>query len=812
MISKINWRSKLPFIVAVVLYALLSYGYFAPQIGGDVLYQHDVKQYEGMTQDILESRQESGIDPQWTGSMFGGMPAYLINVAYPAQLIKITFNRLCSAFGTPAAFILFAMLAMWLMLVMMGVNGWVAIVGGLMYGLSTYFFLIIEAGHITKMWALAYAPLMFGAVHMTLRGNMWWGAALSALFASAEIGANHPQITYYFGMAIAAFYLSELYFALKESRIAEFARRTSLLLVAAILAVASNLSPLWYTFEHTPDTMRGGSELVAEGSTSAGLDMEYATAWSYGPTESLNMLVPNFVGGSSFETFAADGAVAKALTPYNLSHIARQLPLYWGPQSFTGGPTYIGAVIIMLALFALLLMKGREKWWIIAISAIMILLAWGRHFMWFSELMFNILPGYNKFRTVSMTLVVVEWTLPLLATMGLAKLWDNSIERGEILKKLKIAVGAISALLLLFIVAGGALLGFGRQEGFELLVNNGFPEDIASLVAGAMAEERFEVMRLDSLRSLLLVIGSGAIIWALATNRLKRGATLSLLGLLVIIDLVPVNRRFLNSDDFISKREAQIYPTAIDKEIMQDKELGYRVLNLTVSPFNDATTSYFHRSVGGYHGAKLSRYQDLIDNYLSSSLSYEVLDMLNTRYIISTDEQGKPILMVNDQASGAAWFVKEVLTVETPRDEIDALGRVNLKEVAVVDSIFGVDAQKNSREEVDNASIELIEYQPNYLRYTYSSPCDQVAIFSEIYYNKGWKAYIDGVEAPYFRANYVLRAMELPAGEHTVEWRFRAPHWSLIEGITLASTLLIILSIVILLIKSIYERGQKIKA
>ncbi len=805
MISKISWRSMLPHIVAVVLFALLSYGYFTPQLGGDVLYQHDVQQYEGMTRDILESREATGVDPQWTGSMFGGMPAYLINVAYPAQIIKAAFSRVVNVAGTPAAFIFFAMLSMYLMLVMMGFNCWVSIAGALMYGLSTYFFLIIEAGHITKMWALVYAPLMFGGVHLALRGSMLWGASLAALFASAEIGANHPQITYYFGLAIAAFWLSELYFAFKESRLADFSKRTGLLVVAALLAVASNLSPLWYTMEHTPDTMRGGSELVEQ--SGGGLDLDYATAWSYGTVESLNMLVPSFVGGSSFDTFSSSGAVAESLAPYNMSQLARNIPLYWGPQGFTGGPTYIGAVIIFLALLALLLARGRDKWWVVAISIFMLLLAWGRHFMWFSELIFNILPGYNKFRTVSMTLVVVEWTMPLLAVVALSKLWSGDYDRSQILKKLAIAASGLSALLLLFIVAGGMLFSFGGDDGFKMLVENGFPEQIAREVASAMKVERFEVMRLDAMRSLFLVVAAAAAVWLQLKGRVSRLAMVGLVALLVVLDLVPVNRRYLNSEDFVAAREAKIYPTAIDKEIMEDKDLGYRVLNLTVSPFNDATTSYFHRSVGGYHGAKLSRYQDIIDHYFSSSINPEILDMLNVRYIISADESGAPALMVNDEAMGVAWFVDDIFVVESAKQEIGAIGELDLRDTAVVDAQFDV-----AVDSFGEGQIELVEYEPNYLKYKYSLENSGVAVFSEIYYPKGWSAYIDGEEAPYFRANYILRAMELPEGEHTVEWRFRAPRWALIEGVTLVASLIIILSIISLLIAFVYERRQKIKA
>lgn len=406
-----------------------------------------------------------------------------------------------------------------------------------------------------------------------------------------------------------------------------------------------------------------------------------------------------------------------------------------------------------------------------------------------------------------MTLVVVEWSLPLLAVIGVAKLWGDQADKEFILKKLKYAAGGLGALLLLFIVAGGVFLSFGYDDGFRMLVGAGFPEDLASLVAGAMAEERFQILRIDALRSLFFVVASASVVWLLLKGRIGRLVMVGALMLLTLLDLVPVNRRYLNDDDFVEKREAKIYATDIDREILLDTELGYRVLNLSVSPFNDATTSYFHRSVGGYHGAKLSRYQDVIDRYFTSDIDYEVLDMLNTRYIISVDENGERVLMVNDEALGVAWFVESIQGVGSPREEIEALDLYDLSSVAIVDSQFGI-----SGSGLGKGEICLVEYEPNYLKYQYSSVAPAVAVFSEIYYPKGWTAYIDGVEADYFRANYLLRAMELPAGEHTVEWRFRAPRWSLIEGITLTSSLVILLLVILLLIRTINERRQKIKA
>lgn len=805
MISVKDSQILKPFAVAILLYAIIAIGYFAPQFSGEVLSQHDVKQYNGMTQDILENREATGEDPQWSGSMFGGMPAYLINVAYPAQLIKTTIGRVVNVVDTPAAFIFFAMLSMWLMLVMMGFNGWVSLIGGLMYGLSTYFFLIIGAGHITKMWALVYAPLMFGGVYVGLRGNMWLGASLAALFASLQIGANHPQITYYFGMAIAAFWLSELWAAYKDKLLKKFAQRTALLLVAAVLAVGSNFAPLWYTAEHTPDTIRGGSELATE--RAEGLDMNYATAWSYGRAESFNMLIPNFVGGTSMDTFSADGDVAEALRPYKMEQVAQQLPTYWADQPFTGGPTYLGAVVIFFALLGFLMIGDRERWWIVGITAVMIMLSWGRHFMWFTELMFNILPGYDKFRTVSMTLVVVEWTVPLLATFGLAKLWSGEVSGDELKRKLYIAIGVFSGLIFVLVALRGLLFDFGYDSGFEMLVGAGMPDDLAQKIASAMVEEREWIMRADAFRSLCFGMGGALAVCGILYKKISPRVMLAIVGVLTLADLAMVNMRYLNYDSFKPARSENIIATAADKAIMADKELGFRVLNLTVSPFNDATTSYFHRSVGGYHGAKLSRYQDIIDNYFSGSINPEILDMLNTRYLIQRGDNGEVQPVRRDSINGAAWFVEMVHPVNSAREEIDLLGQIDTRAVALVDKRFGEKAQPKG-----GGTIELVEYRPNYQRYDYTSEEGGVALFSEIYYDKGWTAYVDGEEAPYFRSNYILRAMELPAGSHTVEWRFRAPRWGLIEGVTMVCSLIIILSIILLAIKYFYERGQKIKA
>jgi len=803
---------------ALAVFLLVSVLYFAPQFRGEVLPQHDVLQYEGMSRDIYQTREATGEDPQWTGGMFSGMPAYLINVAYPAQLVKNTVGRITRLIDTPAGFLFFAMVSMWLMLLVCGVDPWVGIVPALAYGLSTYFLLIIGAGHVTKMWALVYAPLMMGGAWMTLRGNLWAGAAVTALAASLEIGANHPQITYYFLLAMAAFWISEGIVALRERHLKEFLRRTAVLAAAGLLAVGSNFAPLWYTARHAKETIRGGSELAAAAETQnpessdRGLDLDYATAWSYGRSETLNLLVPDFMGRDSGMTFPSDGQVAATANEYGLRGVERQLPAYWGTQPYTAGPTYLGAAALFLAVLGALLVRGRNRWWIVAVCAVMLLLAWGRNFMAFTELAFKLLPGYDKFRTVSMTLVVVQWAVPLLGAMALMRLWRGDVPRKRLLRALAWAGGVTGGLCLLLAVAGGSLFDFGRGEstvlmtdqfhqlfqsnGMQEYIDRGMDVEMGEAIGAAMAADRAAMMQADAWRSLLMIALAAGGVALFAFGRIRRGGLVALLGGVVLLDLVPVDLRFLSSEDFVSPRRRQITATAADKAILADRTPGFRVLNLTVSPFNDATTSYFHRSVGGYHGAKLARYQDLIDRYLSQ-LDEGVLDMLNTRYLILPGEQGQPVAQLRTTANGAAWFVDHLVTAEDARQEIDLLGKTDLKTTAVIAARDLPLAQLPAAAAADTLpgrSIVLVEYHANRLRYEYSTPAEAVAVFSEIYYDKGWTATIDGEEAPAFRADYVLRAMRLPAGTHVVEWRFRAPGWRAAEAVTGICSVVILVS------------------
>ena len=816
--SKENLSKTFPLAAAIVIFFVAAALYFIPQFRGEVLPQHDVIQYEGMTRDINDMRDRTGEDPQWTGGMFGGMPAYLINVEYPAQLVKNYVGKVVRWLDTPAAFLFFAMTAFWIMLLIGGVNPWVGIIPALAYGFSTYFLLIIAAGHVTKMWALVYAPLMMGGAWMTLRKDVRIGAAVTALATALEIGANHPQITYYFLVAMAALWISEAVFAFREKRTGDFVRRTAALAAAGILALGANFAPLWYTAQHSPETIRGGSELAETVETDTrGLDLDYATAWSYGKTETFNLLIPDFMGRDSATTLPDDGQTAAELTDIgrqlgapSLGSWARQLPAYWGTQPYTGGPTYLGAAALFLALLGAFWSQGRNKWWIIAVSLLMILLAWGRNFMGFTELAFKCLPGYNKFRTVSMTLVVVQWAVPLLGAFALMQLWKGGMPRERIRKGIAWAAGITGGLCLLFALAGGSLFDFGRAasadqmsdtfrqvfaaNGLQSYIDRGMDAEWGDAVAQAIAADRAGMMQADAWRSLGMILLAAGCVALWAARKIGRGTAVALLAAVMLLDLVPVDRRFLSDENFVSPRRTQVTPSAADRAIMQDTEPGYRVLNLTVSPFNDATTSYFHRSVGGYHGAKLARYQDLIDRYLND-LNPAVLDMLNTRYLIVPGEDGQPRAQRRTSAFGTAWFVDSLAGAASAQEEIDLLEKANLRTTAVVDDRLAekIEPQAPTPETLASARIGLTEYRPNYLRYEYSAPEKAVAVFSEIYYDKGWTAYVDGKESPYFRADYVLRAMELPAGKHVVEWRFRAPGWNTVEAVTGICSALILL-------------------
>lgn len=840
----------LPWGVGVAIFVVVSLLFYAPQFDGKSLGQGDIAQYAGMSHDIVMHREATGEDPQWTGNMFSGMPAYLIDVEYPTQDVKQTVGSIVKVVDNPMNMTLFAMVLMMVAVVLMGVNPWIGIIAGLAYGLSTYFFLIIDAGHITKMWALVYAPPLVASVGYALRKNAWTGAALAALFGSLELGANHPQITYYFLIVCLFMYISELWYAVKEKALKQFGRTTALLAVAALLAVGSNFSPLWYTLKHQKYTTRGQKEAVSE-EDARQQKIDYNTAWSYGKLESFNMLVPNYMGAWSGdyneEAVAllqsrgvqeamldkALGEVAKiyseqypgitsrdienairsgdeqmlelvyAVADQHTSQAARYASNYWGDQPFTAGPTYLGAAAILLALVGLMLASARERWWVVAAMIVMLIMAWGSHSMFLYELMYDLLPGYKNFRTVSMALVVVQWAVPLMAVVAICKLWTSELGFKQLAKYVGIAFGVVVAMMIMMAV----LADYGLADITERLGNEWWVEQLREAAESA----RRDNMVADMLRSLLYValaaVGVVAFAWVKTNDKVKNKSyvmcgVVAIVGLVVVADLVGVGKRYLGEDKWQRSNPTVLKPSKANLKIAEDKDLGYRVFD--VDHYGSAVASYFHRSVDGYHGAKLGRYQDVIERYISQH-SAPVLAMLNTRYIITNNE----VVSLNDalgcEPMGAAWFVEGVAEEQTPKKELEALERVDLRAKAVVSKGAGeFEATYDA-----TGSIALTEYAPNYLKYEYEAPAKALAVFSEIYFPDGWTAYVDGERAEYFAADYILRAMELPEGKHTVEWKFRAPGWAATTAITAVCSWAILVGVLLVVALPVVRKYKK---
>jgi len=772
-------KKILPHLIALVVFAAVSALFFKPQYSGMVLNQTDILQATGMSADINEHIAKYGEHPQWSGRDFGGMPAYLINMNYDGRYIK-ELSSACYFLGQPAAFLWVAMASFYFMLCLMGVSPWVAMIGGIGYGLSAYFPQIIVAGHITKMMAIAWVPALVGSVWYAYRRNRWLGAALAGIFAAIEISTSHPQITYYFLFVILAIFVNEFVLAYKSGKLRDFTITSCVLLAAAVLAVGANSVQLYYVMDHTPETTRGVSELkeVKEKHPDGGLEQDYAMQWSYGKAETFNLFIPNFMGQGSSSGFSSDGPVVSALKKYDVPAVkfAQQLPSYWGEQPFTMGPVYVGAILVFLAFFALFLLSPSEWIWIAVPSFFAMLLAWGHNFEWFNTIMFKYLPLYNKFRTPSMALVVVEWAVPALACLGIMKVVLGTVSKEKIKSALTWSLsilGTVAVISAFILPSQFDFIGLADAYG-------GLPDDILQ----AMRSERASMLRSDSLRSLFLIVLGAGFVLLLFTKKVKAEYIFVAMAITVMADLWMVDGRMVGWDNFVREaRQDNMQPTEADKLILSDTT-NYRVANMTVNPFSDATTSFYHRSIGGYHAAKLRRYQDLIDRYLSKS-DIGIYNMLNTKYFIT--EQG---VSLNDGAAGNAWFASEVKWVDGADEELDALAGFS-PEKAVIDSRFKGMAVSPSED--STASISLVDYRVNRLTYKSHSKNEGMAVFSEIYYPKGWTVTIDGNPSEYFRANYVLRAMNVPSGDHTIVWSFRAPHFSFMVFLTAASSIILLI-------------------
>ncbi|MFH0895328.1 MAG: YfhO family protein [Bacteroidota bacterium] len=829
--KNIDFKKIYPHLIVIALFIAICMAYFSPVLNGKKVKQDDIVRHQGMSKEIADYRDKNGSEPLWTNSMFGGMPAYQISVAYPNNWAQYIEKMMSLWLPHPLNILFLYLIGFYILLMVLKFDPWTGAVGAIAFAFSSYLFIIIEAGHNSKALAIAFMPMILAGIILAFRGKYLWGALLTALFMALELRANHPQITYYMMLMVLIYGVGELIHAIQKKLFPNFIKAILFLIPGVILALMINITGLWSTMEYSKYTIRGPTELKSEqANRTSGLDKDYATDWSYGISESMTLLVPNFKGGASV-SLGENKSAMKEVDAQFRENIAQQ-GQYYGDQPFTSGPVYAGAIIMFLFILGILIVDGYFKWVLIAATLLSLLLAWGKNFMPLTDFFLDYVPGYNKFRAVSMTMVIAEFTIPILAMLALLK----TLKEPEFLKKNKralyIAFGLSGGLALLMWLIPSLFTSFlSVQEIAEFdkyrKVQGQDPAMIDKFVS-SMESARMYIFKMDAIRSFLFVLLGGALIWFYAFKKMNKNIVIAGIGLLVLIDLWAVDKRYLNNDDFMNAaRLSAIHnPTPADQTILNDKE-DYRVLNLAVSTFNDASTSYYHKSIGGYHGAKLRRYQELIELRLGPEIdrfiktlnnkptdssinavlqSMKVVNMLNTRYIIYNNE-APPV--VNRHAKGNAWFVNEYRIVENADQEIKALENFGPVKVAIIDKRFAdqVANYKNTRDSL--GTIKLTSYQPNKLVYESNTSKEQLAVFSEIYYDKGWNAFIDEKPAPYFRADYVLRAMIVPSGKHKIEFRFEPEVYYTGEKIAMAGSIILVLS---LLGAAFYEIRKRMRA
>lgn len=818
-------KSLYPHIIAIAIFIAVTLLYLYPVLQGKQIQAHDTSTSIAMQKEINDYKDKTDGPILWTNIMFSGMPTYLIGGTGITSLITYVDQLTKNIFPYPLTPVFLYMLGFYILMIIMKVNPWLSIAGSLAFAFSTYFLIILEAGHYTKAFAIAYmAPTLAGVI-LIYRKKLILGGILTAFFTALEIYSNHVQITYYLGIIIMLYVLAELIKTLKNKEILkDFSIATSVLLIAGLIGILVNSNKLWMTYEYTKYSTRGKSELTMnKDNQTSGLDRDYATSWSYGIPETMTLLVPGMYGGASGASLGENSATYEVLKKNNVPNAKNYLsglPLYWGPQPFTSGPVYVGAMIFFLFFLGLLVSKGHTRWWILASVILAVLLAWGKHLMWFTNFFFDFIPMYNKFRAVSMILVIAELLMPLLAILTLQQIIDKKIDRKELLNKAKILFYIIGGILAVMALFGGSLFSFSGAGDMQY----GLPDWFLD----ALKQDRQKMLQMDAFRSLVFVGLTFGIIWLLVKEKIKLNYIYLLLSLLIIADLWFVNKRYLNNDDFVSKKKVEVpyTPTPADNFILQDKELYYRVFNLNEDLDKSSRTSYFHKNIGGYHGAKMERYQELINLHLQKERmelgkelseianqaelldilsNMDVLNMLNVKYIIY-DDKSNPI--VNPLALGNAWFVEDFKVVNNADEEITELGNIDTKKQALVDQRFSTMIGGFTPSFDSTGMIRLTSYDPNKLTYTYSANSDQFTIFSDIYYDKGWKAYIDGKLTPHFRANYVLRGMILPAGDHDLEFRFEPESYYTSKAISMASSSALLLVILAAIVLNYFKRSK----
>ncbi|MDY0077352.1 MAG: hypothetical protein RBR87_08760 [Bacteroidales bacterium] len=831
--NKLKFNYLLAVVTAILSFIVISFAYFNPLLEGKRLEQHDITMFKGMSKEIMDFRERTGKEALWTNSMFGGMPAWQISVVYSNNLIRYVKKVIQLWMPYPANAVFVYMLGFFVLLLVLGINPWLSMAGAIAFAFSSYFFIILGAGHTSKAYAIGYmAPVLAGII-LAYKGKYIWGALLAAVALALEIEAGHLQITYYLLLIIIILAIVQLADAIRFKTLPHFFKASAFLLVGAVLAVLTHSTNLYATYDYGKDTMRGTPVLSKDvADQTQGLDRSYITHWSYGIGETWSLLIPNAKGGG---TAALANHPALGQADRGLRQALSQQNAYWGDQPGTSGPVYAGAIVVFLFVLGLFFVSGKYKWILLAATVLSILLSWGKNFMPFTDFFLDFIPGYDKFRAVSMTLVIAELTIPILGFMALFSIFKNP----ELLKKNRkyyfIAYGLTGGLTLIFYLMPTLFFNFFSQ--FELEQFNRIRETNASDAAqidAFMAQlelVRVHIFKADAMRSFIFITLAAAVLYIYGQGKLKQHWLVVAFTMLILIDMVPVAQRYLNNNNFVSKRKVEkpFQLTKADQEILKDSDPNYRVLDITKNIFNDASTSYFHHSIGGYHGAKLQRYQDVIDHYLQAEIqavlkSFEnnptldaidqnlakqnMLNMLNTKYIIYSPNL-TPI--TNYRALGDAWTVSDITWIDTPKEEIDALENIEPAKTAVVSREFQDLLQSFSGGDA-RAAIQLNEYEPNKLVYDFKSNADELVVFSEIWTPKGWNLYLNGEKHPLFRANYLLRAALIPAGDHKLEMRYEPAVWAVGETISLISSLFLILLALALIVQAVLRQKESLEA
>lgn len=815
-----------PHLGIILIMIFMALIYMSPVIQKKDIYQNDITQAKGMSRELVEFEETTGEESQWTNSAFGGMPSYQIKTGKSNNIFYYLL-RVSKLFlpGNTAAPLFLYLLGFYILLISLKFNKWLALAGAVAFAFSSYNIILIAAGHLNKTYAIAYMAPVIAGVILTFRKHYLAGGILTAVAFGLEITANHFQITYYLGMIILIYIIFQFVYELKKKELNHFFKSCAVLFIALLLAILPNLTRLWTTYEYSKETTRGKSELItdAENQTS-GLDRSYITDWSYGIPETMNLFIPNFRGGANYGELSTKSEVYQELRKNNFPDIRqaiKQVPLYWGKQPGTSGPNYIGAISVFLFILGMFLIKGKFKWWLLVSTVLAILLAWGRNFMPFTNFFLDFFPGYNKWRVVSTTLIIANFAVPFIALLTLKKIFENEVNKDELIKTLKKVFYVVGGIALLFAIMPGLAGDFTGNEGW------------LSQIQDVLYADRKHILSIDAFRSFVFVFIAAGLIFVFLKGLVKKQYVVFAFIALFLADLWTVDKRYLNNDNFKSKRQiSEIKASPVNYEINKDTTPNYRVLNICqeprINPFSDATTSYFHNSIGGYHGAKPGRYQELIENHIINNINnigkatsiptfdsimsqQGALNMLNTKYIILDLNQ---LPLTNKSALANSWFVDYYQIVENANAEMDALSQINPAVTALVDKRFEElikNVPANSTDSSFSGSIVLSDYKPNHLSYKSSSDKDKLAVFSEIYYPYGWNAYIDGEKTEHIRANYLLRALAVPAGSHTIEFKFEPRSYSIGQAVSMICSILVVLIILGAAIYLFLSKKQAIK-